>query len=86
MAFSFLLERDSLEKVIIIGGGVAGLSCLNGLLDQGQSPLLLEEKTIGLPKVCGEFLAPFASLQLQKWGIGPIQPIKEVCFLIKNKC
>lgn len=85
MAFSFLLERDSLEKVIIIGGGVAGLSCLNELLDQGQSPLLLEEKTIGLPKVCGEFLAPLASLQLQKWGIGPIQLIKEVCFLVNNK-
>ena len=86
MAFSFLLECDSLERVIIIGGGVAGLSCLNGLLDQGQSPLLLEEKTIGLPKVCGEFLAPFASLQLQKWKIGPIQRINEACFLIKDKC
>jgi len=74
-----------MEKVIIIGGGVAGLSCLNALIDQGVSPLLLEEKTIGLPKVCGEFLAPLAALQLQKWGIGPIQSIKKVCFLVNNK-
>lgn len=85
MAFSFLLERDSLEKVIIIGGGIAGLSCLNELLDQGHSPLLLEEKTIGLPKVCGEFLAPLALSQLQKWGIGPCEIVKEVCFLVEKK-
>lgn len=74
-----------MEKVIIIGGGVAGLSCLNALLDQGQSALLLEEKTIGLPKICGEFIAPLATLQLQQWEIGPIQRINEVCFLVKNK-
>ncbi|MBA2650176.1 MAG: FAD-dependent oxidoreductase [Legionella sp.] len=74
-----------MEKVVIVGGGVAGLSCLNGLLDKGQSPLLLEEKTIGLPKICGEFIAPLASRQLRAWGIGPIQSIKDICFLINNK-
>lgn len=74
-----------MEKVIIIGGGVAGLSCLNELLDQDESPLLLEEKTIGLPKICGEFIAPLASQQLQKWGIGPIQPIKEACFIVNKQ-
>src|SRR6202012_233439 len=85
MALSFLLVCDLMEKVIIIGGGVAGLSCLNALIDQGLSPLLLEEKTIGLPKICGEFLAPLASLQLQTWGIGPIQCIKKVSFLVNHR-
>lgn len=85
MEISFLLERDTLEKIIIIGGGIAGLSCMNELLDLGHSPLLLEEKLIGLPKVCGEFLAPLAFTQLHKWEIGPIQTIKEVCFYINNK-
>ena len=85
MAFSFLLVCGLMEKIVIIGGGVAGLSCLNALIDQGLSPLLLEEKTIGLPKVCGEFLAPLACSQLQKWGIGPIQRISKVCFLVNNR-
>lgn len=85
MALSLVWECNPLEKVIIIGGGVAGLSCLNELLALGHSPLLLEEKIIGTPKVCGEFLAPLAALQLQKWGIGPIQCIKEVNFIVNSK-
>jgi flavin-dependent dehydrogenase len=85
MAFSLLLERHSLEKLIIIGGGIAGLTCMNELLNLGHSPLLLEDKTIGQPKVCGEFLAPLASLQLQKWDIGPIETIKTVHFQLNHK-
>jgi flavin-dependent dehydrogenase len=72
------------ERIVIVGGGVAGLSCLNALLDQGVSALLLEAAIIGTPKMCGEFLAPPAVAQLGKWGIGPIQVIKQASFFAKQ--
>ncbi len=74
-----------MEKIVIIGGGIAGLSCLNAFLDQGFSPLLLEGAVIGTPKMCGEFLAPQAVSLLNNWGLGPIQEIKETQFFLKNK-
>lgn len=70
-----------MEKVVILGGGVAGLSCLNALLDLGVSPLLLEGSSIGTPKMCGEFLAPQTVSLLRKWDIGPLIPIKQIHFL-----
>lgn len=69
-----------MEKIVIIGGGIAGLSCLNWLLDQGVSPLLLEGTAIGAPKMCGEFLAPATIGLLEHWEIGPIKKIKQVNF------
>ena len=74
-----------MERVIIVGGGIAGLTCLNALLDQGVSALLLEAGTIGEPKMCGEFLAPPAVSFLKQWDIGPIQTIQQVNFFTKNK-
>lgn len=80
MALSILVEDCALEKVVIVGGGVAGLSCLNALLDYQVTPLLIEGGSIGSPKMCGEFLAPPALSILQKWEIGPIEPIQQVRF------
>ncbi len=80
MAFSFLLEDRPLEKLVIIGGGIAGLSCLNALLDNHVSPLLIEGGCIGSPKMCGEFLAPPALSLLENWGIGPVETISRVHF------
>lgn len=74
-----------MESVVIIGGGVAGLSCLNALLDHDVSPLLLEGSYIGKPKVCGEFLTPGAVTLLQHWGIGPINAIRHATFFAKNR-
>lgn len=74
-----------MEPVIIIGGGVAGLSCLNALLDQGINARLLEAKTIGFPKICGEFLAPQAAALLQNWEIHPGEPIYQASFLANDK-
>lgn len=79
------MESNHLEEIIIVGGGVAGLSCLNALVDRGYSPLLLEGATIGTPKMCGEFLAPVAVKHLQNWGIGPIIPISRVNFYAGEK-
>lgn len=79
------MESHSLEEIIIIGGGVAGLSCLNALLDRGSSALLIEGNQIGSPKMCGEFIAPEAVNVLQTWGIGPLLSIDQVNFKINNK-
>ena len=69
-----------MEKLVIVGGGVAGLSCLNALLDRDISPLLLEASMIGSPKMCGEFLAPPALPVLEQWGLGPLPKISQVRF------
>lgn len=74
------MASRAMEKVVIIGGGVAGLSCMNALLDYGISPLLLEASAIGSPKICGEFLAPPAIPLLKQWQIGPMQTINHAQF------
>lgn len=74
-----------MEEVIIIGGGIAGLTCLNALLDKGISPLLLEASRIGTPKMCGEFLAPSAVYLLQEWGLSGIQEISQAQFYAGEK-
>lgn len=79
------MENHNLEKVIIIGGGVAGLSCLNALLDHGIPALLLEGGTIGAPKMCGEFLAPIAVQQLHKWGVTAVVSISQANFYSGDK-
>ncbi len=80
MGISVSLACDFMEELVIVGGGVAGLSCLNALLDRQISPRLLEATSIGSPKMCGEFLAPPAMAQLNTWGIGPMQSIKQAQF------
>ena len=74
-----------MEKVVILGGGIAGLSCLNALLDIGVDALLIEGNTIGSPKMCGEFLAPTAVRLLQLWDIGPIVPIESAQFFSRQQ-
>lgn len=75
MAVSFSLAGYYMEEVVIIGAGVAGLSCMNALLDRGIRPILIEAGKIGSNKICGEFLPFSACLQLETWNIGPIQKI-----------
>ncbi len=65
-------------EVVIVGGGIAGLACLNALLDKGISALLVEGGTIGSIKLCGEFLSPYAKEALEAWKIGPIQSIENI--------
>ncbi len=85
MAFSVSLAGGFVEELVIAGGGIAGLGCLNALLDRQVSPLLLEGASIGSPKMCGEFLAPPVIEQLEKWDIGPVQLIKQAQFIANNQ-
>ena len=80
MVFPFSMASYHMEKVVILGAGISGLSCLNALLDYGVDALLIEGKQIGTPKMCGEFLAPEAVSLLEKWEIGPIVPIDKADF------
>ncbi len=48
MALAFSLDLDlgsSMKKVVIVGGGVAGLSALNRLSDLGIEAILIEAGT-----------------------------------------
>jgi flavin-dependent dehydrogenase len=84
MVLSLSLEGCFVEEVVIVGGGIAGLSCLNALIDKNVSPLLIEGASIGSPKMCGEFLAPHAVKLLQYWGIDST-PIHQAEFFTKKK-
>lgn len=84
MALSVSLAGAAMQEVVIVGAGVAGLSCMNALLDLGIKPLLIEAGTIGTNKLCGEFISQKAALQLKKWNIGPIQNIQDITLRSKN--
>ena len=70
-----------MEKVVIVGGGVAGLCALNALADAGVEALLLEAGAVGVTKLCGEFIAPPARPLLLAWGIEAARVISQVCFV-----
>ncbi len=74
-----------MEDLVIIGGGVAGLSALNACLDKHISPLLIEASTIATPKMCGEFLAPPVISQFKQWEMDSVQSIKQVRFHCGDK-
>ena len=57
---------------VIVGGGVAGLSAANRLLELGLEPLLIEGGSYPSHKVCGEFFSPISLPLLKKWDIFPI--------------
>ena len=75
-----------MEKIIIVGAGVAGLSCLNACLDRGVFPLLIDASEIGTPKICGEFLAPAAAHQLKQWNITPLVAVEQIQFYANHSC
>jgi len=73
-----------MPKIVIIGGGVAGLSAANKLSDLGEEPILIEKGDYSKEKVCGEFLSPESLPILQNWGIVPNCYIHETRFFKKN--
>lgn len=57
------------EPVLILGGGVAGLSAANRLIEQRIPVTLIEAGSYPQHKVCGEFISPEALPILNQWGL-----------------
>jgi len=64
----------------IIGGGVAGLSAANRLVDLGKQPLVIEAGDYPKDRVCGEFLSSEILPTLSQWNIHPSRMIRTVKF------
>src|SRR5262245_1816406 len=55
-------------RVVVAGGGPAGLAAAAALARGGVATTLLEAGAWGRPKVCGEFLSPDAASVLDALG------------------
>lgn len=75
--------RDNPE-IIIIGGGVAGLSAAIELGRQGIFPVVIEAGSYPSRKVCGEFLSPECLSWLKELNI-PFVPIKKAHIYLDAK-
>lgn len=69
---------------LIIGGGIAGLSVVNRLVDLAENPVLIEASDYPSHKICGEFLSPESLPYLEDWGIIPESRIKKTTFFVEN--
>lgn len=72
-----------IEECVIIGGGVAGLSAANQLIDAGVSPLLIEAGKFPSHRICGEFLSYECLPILRQWNI-PISNEISQCHFYKG--
>lgn len=72
---------SKVKTVVIVGGGVAGLSALNRLADLGIRALLIEGGSYPSHKICGEFFSPESLPILKEWGIIPPSIIKQITFI-----
>src|SRR5918912_317548 len=59
------------HDAIIVGGGPAGTSAAITLARRGLRVLLLEEKRMPRPKLCGEFITPESFPTLERLGVLP---------------
>jgi len=66
------------KQIVIIGGGVAGLSALNSLADLGMAAVLIEGGEYPAHKVCGEFISPESLPILANWNIYPPAEINRI--------
>ena len=64
-----------IEDCVIIGGGVAGLSAANQLIDAGLKPLIIEASKYPAQRVCGEFFSHECLPILSQWDIPMHQQI-----------
>jgi len=74
-----------MKKIIIVGGGVAGLSALNRLADLGVSATLIEAGDYPSHKICGEFFSPGCLPILNNWDLEPVEKIDRMSFITKNR-
>lgn len=74
-----------LEDCIIIGGGVAGLSAANQLVDAGMKPLIIDGGGYPSHRICGEYFSHEALPILQKWDLSLTGRINSVQFIKHNQ-
>jgi flavin-dependent dehydrogenase len=74
-----------IEDCVIIGGGVAGLSAANRLVDSGVSPLIIEAGSFPSHKICGEFFSNECLPQLKEWQIPMTSKITQARFVSGKK-
>jgi menaquinone-9 beta-reductase len=60
-----------MKDIIIIGGGLAGLSCSLDLKKRGYDVLLIEKNTYPFHRVCGEFISNEVLPYLNSIGVRP---------------
>lgn len=91
MAFSISLDchsdtlRRRMKHIIIIGGGVAGLSALNRLADLGTLSTLIESGSYPAHKLCGEFFSPESYPILSEWNLLPPTKIDKISLHSVNR-
>jgi len=74
-------ELTSLYDFVVIGGGVAGLSAANQLVDlKVNSILVIESGSYPTHKICGEFLSPECLATLKTWNIPKPTEISSISF------
>jgi len=66
------LNRTTTFDVIIVGGGLAGLTSAIHLSKLKKKVLLIEKNTYPKHKVCGEYISNEVLLYLNSLGIDPI--------------
>ena len=67
------MKSESVYDVIIVGGGLAGLSCAIHLSKQNNKILLIEKNIYPKHKVCGEYISNEVLSYLNWLGIDPIK-------------
>lgn len=73
-----------MNKPIIIGAGISGLSAANYLADNEITSIIIEPSQIGRIKVCGEFFSCESIPYLKRWNI-PFLTIRKANFNISGK-
>lgn len=63
--------KQNKYDVVILGGGLAGLTVALGLAETGKSVALIEKNTYPHHKVCGEYISNEILTYLQSLGIAP---------------
>lgn len=70
-----------MRNIVIVGGGIAGLSALNRLIDLGISATLIESASYPSHKICGEFFSPESIPILTKWDVMPPIRIEKISII-----